>query len=252
MSYPFRAIGKLIIKNDAGEITDTGTAQVIAGNYLGQTLIVTAAHVIWDGGNKRVEPHITFVPAARDGVAPFGQYDWDKAFLLSNYTSNTTNYPAYDIAVLSLRNNAIGQPASRYTGKLGMHWNPPFIMGIMAAGYSGNGEGKGALLTANQTQSFRWPLTPEKCPKYNTGGNNQVLLMGSDLVQGASGGVWLEAFRPFKDTIGNYAVSVVSQGILCNATQFVQGIVVGPRFTTQNIGELCAVAGCAPSSVPTP
>ena len=252
LRYPFKAIGKLIIKNDAGQITDTGTAQVIAGNYLGQTLIVTAAHVIWDGNDKRVEPHITFVPAARDGVAPFGQYDWDKAFLLSNYTNNTNVFAAYDIAVLSLRNNAIGQPASRYTGKLGMHWNPPFIMGIMAAGYSGNGEGKGALLTANQTQSFRWPLTPEQCPDYSTGGDDQVLLMGSDLVQGASGGVWLEAFRPFKDTIGNYAVSVVSQGIICNGNTFVQGIVVGPRFTTQNIGELCAVAGCAPSSVPTP
>ena len=240
LQYPWRAIGKLKMKHDGWF---EGTAQIISGTG-NKTLIVTAAHNIWDDKTHAVAAEILFIPAEREGVAAYGQYEFDQAFILSEYTDNPAagNRPEYDVALLTLKPNALGRAAHSYTGTLGVKWNVPYVMSINQIGYPS----PSVYTKISVSQTFKQSFTEQqKCYPYPTDG---IVFAGSTLIQGASGGGWIDAFRPYFDTTGNYVVSVVSGGAACNLGEMhmvnLRNINNGPRFSDENIGALCAKAGC--------
>lgn len=244
MRYPWRAIGKLFMHMD-GEDYD-GTAQIIAATRK-QTLIVTAAHNVWDAKNNKLADKIVFIPAYRDGVAAYGQFEYDQAFILKAWIDKAGESPArYDVALLTLKPNSAGREAVSYTGSLGLRWNVPYIMSITQFGYS-EAQMEGAFTTISVGQTFRKELPGNKCSPYP---GEEVLFSGSALVQGASGGAWIDSFRPYYDVNGNYVVSVVHGGAGCGSSTTITNINTGAQFSEDNIGILCAAAGCANPAEP--
>ena len=243
LRYPWRTIGKLFMHMD-GAWYD-GSAQIVSTTGK-QTLVVTAAHNIWDAGNKQLADQIVFVPAYREGVAAYGQFEFDQAFVLQAYAVDP-DAARYDVALLTLKTNSAKREASSYTGTLGLRWNVPYVMSATQFGYSINQQ-KGEFTTISTGQTFKnvWSEENKDCVPNPT---DEVLFSGSPLVEGASGGAWIDSFRPYFDKNGNYVVSVVHGGVMCYPA-FISKINTGAQFSDDNIGALCAQAGCSNPAIP--
>ncbi|MFM8443486.1 MAG: trypsin-like serine peptidase [Methylococcus sp.] len=240
LRYPWRTIGKLFMHmpDDPPEEWYEGSAQIVSTTGK-QTLVATAAHNIWDAGEKKLADQIRFVPAYRDGVAAYGQYEFDQAFILKAYI-DAPDAARYDVALLTLKPNSAKREAASYTGTLGLRWNVPYIMSITQIGYSASPSSE--FTTNSIGQTFRKEFRGDNCRPYP---GEEVLFSGSALVQGASGGAWIDSFRPYYDKNGNYVVSVVHGGAGCGSSTNIDKINTGAQFADDNIGELCEVAGCA-------
>lgn len=214
-TYPHRAMGKLLI--DGGGYC---TAQVISP----KNILVTAAHCVyngsWYGG-------WTFVPAERYGAAPYGQFRWTRADILSGWISPGGR--RYDVALIQLANNSAGKSVTYYTGWLGWRINYPYDRNLHSFGYA-----------SNISTQYTSVCTAESF--YASCEGTDVLVKGCNMTYGSSGGGWLDVYRPFESGAMNYVESVVS-GPSC-AGAFGQTY-VGPRFSSANFGTLCGrYSGC--------
>jgi hypothetical protein len=239
-SYPWKAIGKLFF-HMADEPIDHYyhhcTAQVISGPP--HNLLITAAHCVVDPDNGRPTKDHIFVPAYSNGTQPYGQFTarWTMA---SQKFFASGGEPRYDVALVSLENDRQGRPVSHYTGTLGLLMNGSYYQNIRAIGYSVTQVPDGAWST--QIMANTIPVFPTaKCPDLK---RRDVLLMGSPMGPGSSGGAWISAFYPFDSSVlnRNLVTSVVSAGVQCRQGPFLTSppnVVVGPRLSDGNIGLLC-------------
>jgi V8-like Glu-specific endopeptidase len=212
--YPYHAVGKLYI---------TGGGYCSASVISPNNIIVTAAHCVYDTVNNRWLNGWTFVPADRNGTAPYGSFPWVSASILNAYISASSNTARYDVAVIKLGNNSAGRPVTYYTGWLGRSWNYNYVQSLHAVGYPSNlNSGRYTYLCAAETAS----------------GGTDVLRMGCNMTFGSSGGPWIRVFAPYATGARNYVNSVVSGGTPGTNTFY------GIRFTSSNIVTLCNIQGC--------
>ncbi len=218
LNYPQKAVGKLF--SNSG----TCSASVISGN----NIIVTAAHCCYNRGNNSWIGGWDFAPAYRDGYSPYGMFPWRSARVLNRWL--TTGDRQSDVCLISLGNNSSGKPVTYYTGWLGRSWNWSSTQVHHAIGYPGN-IGAGNKMELCVSESFS--------PSGSCGGTT-VLNTGCSMTYGASGGPWIRSYR----NGGNWVNSVVSgyDGGSCTGS-FGQTF-NGPRFTTNNIVNLCNGSGC--------
>src|SRR5262245_58327061 len=127
--YPWKVVGKLLI--DGGGYC---TAQSITGAP--KNILVTAAHCVYDRANSRFYSGWTFLPAERNGAAPYGQFRWASASVLNAYISIGSRYS--DVALIRLQNNKANRPVSFYTGWLGWRQNFPYVASLHSIGYASN------------------------------------------------------------------------------------------------------------------
>ena len=214
-AFPWAVVGKLLI--DGGGYC---TAQSITGAP--KNIIVTAAHCVYDVG-KGFKAGWTFIPAERNGVAPYGQFRWASARVLTAWTTNGARRD--DIAVIRLQNNSAGRPVSYYTGWLGWRQNYPYTRNLHSIGYASNISTEWTSMCA--AESF-----------YASCEGTDVLVKGCNMTYGSSGGAWIDEYKPYE--ISGYVESVVS-GPSC-AGAFGQTY-VGAHFSDANFGKLCAAEG---------
>ena len=123
--------------------------------------------------------------------------------------------------------------------------NGSYYQNLSLLGYSVAQAPEGFWSTANNASSFE-NQNQSLCEGALPG--EDVLLVGSSLSFGASGGAWIQAFYPFES--GALNTNLVSGGLLCkqgSVVYQVPQILAGPRFSDNNIGVLCAnlPGGCA-------
>jgi V8-like Glu-specific endopeptidase len=210
-NYPYKDIGRLFFTTPSGGASCT--ASVISPH----NVIVTAAHCVYDVSLHRFYSNWVFVPAYRNGAAPFGTFGARGATVLTAWT--TSGSIATDVAVLSLGNNSAGHPVTFYTGWLGRSWNFGSTQSHFTFGYPSN------IQSAQFSQA---------CAAESFSGGTDVLGMGCNMTFGSSGGPWIRVFQP--DEVGalNFVNSVVSRGVAGSNTFF------GARFTSNNIVPICA------------
>lgn len=217
--YPWKAIGKLF--SSGGPCT----AAVISPN----NIIVTAAHCVYDTSTNTWYKNFSFAPAFYRTGSPYGTFAHSQAKILSGWVDETgkPRPSPYDVALLKLRNNAQGRPVTFYTGWLGRQWGVSATQHMHSYGYPEN-LGGGVSMFACEAESY---TTVDLLLRGNIG-------MGCSMTHGSSGGPWLRVFRPYESGNKNFVNSVVSG--------FFQGEsnVLGPIFTSANIGELCKSMGC--------
>jgi V8-like Glu-specific endopeptidase len=215
-SFPWKVVGKLLI--DGGGYC---TAQSITGAP--KNIIVTAAHCVYDPG-VGFKSGWTFVPAERNGVAPYGQYRWASARALSAWASGGGR--RNDVAIIRLQNNpTTGQPVSYYTGWLGWHINYPYVRNLHSIGYASN-------------ISTQWTSMCSAESYFASCEGTDVIVKGCNMTYGSSGGAWIQQYKPYE--VSGYVEGVVS-GPSCSGA-FGQTF-VGPHFSTANLGALCSAEG---------
>jgi V8-like Glu-specific endopeptidase len=182
--YPFTTVGKLFFKQG-------GISYVCSAASIGNYAIWTAGHCVHAGdgsGNGGFSTNVVFVPAYKNGAAPYGQ--WTAAYSwVSSFWSESGN-PAYDIGGFVLGAKA-GKRISQKVGSLGFAWNFGvaqhwFVMGYPAAPpFTGGTMQNCASSYAYSDVTFS-PATSG---------------VGCDLTSGISGGPWIMSLRA---SGGNY------------------------------------------------
>jgi uncharacterized repeat protein (TIGR02543 family) len=242
-SYPWSAVGILLFHDydqSPDDFYHTCTATVISGPP--NNLVVTAAHCVIDSDTGKSSKDFVFVPGSSNGSQPFGQFRYKFAMVLPTWISS--KYAGrYDVALISLQDDASGNPISNLTGSLGMLINGSYIQNVSAIGYSVSEVPLGKWSTVSNAKTYQYdPKQAKKCKTKKD--PTDLLLMGSGLTNGASGGPLINTFYPFLNngygnnlvtgTVhGNFSCSPASQNLLWNV-----------RFSDDNIGLLCqSIAG---------
>ena len=130
-SYPYKAVGKLLVYDD-GAYAHYCSASVI-GN---RNILVTAAHCIYDRSANSFYDAFEFVPAYRNGSAPYGTWIAKMTLVKADYVA--TGAPGLDVALVSLSYQYIDdawRPVSYFTGWLGRVWDYDETQMLFAQGY---------------------------------------------------------------------------------------------------------------------
>lgn len=219
---PYNTVGKLYIQGGG-----YCTASVISP----KNIIVTAAHCVFNTeiGHNHWEAGWTFVPADRDGNAPYGSFPWSSARILNNWKTAATSTAGrrYDVAVITLGNNSAGNSVTYYTGNMGRAWNQGYGQELFAFGYP-----------SNLTNGTKYTFICAAESKYKL---TDVMGMGCNMQWGSSGGPWIKKFAPYTYGSVNQVNSVVSGGYSDSTWG---NTFYGARFSSSNIVPLCTAQGC--------
>ncbi|OZE13437.1 hypothetical protein CH249_01445 [Rhodococcus sp. 05-2255-3B1] len=168
-AYPYRTIGKLFFVSDGKDYV--GSASAIAKDGL-----ITAAHNLYDGASRSWSSKIHFVPAYADSVAPFGVWNWNKAWVYDEWVVHDTD--AYDVGLIRLDPSSTGKNIGDLLGYLGMKVERPAEGEWIDIGYPSAIDGGKYMIESDgrYTRSL-------------DGG--KVVGKKGKLGKGASGGPWL-------------------------------------------------------------
>ncbi|MEM8612262.1 MAG: hypothetical protein AAGF93_09620 [Cyanobacteria bacterium P01_H01_bin.105] len=178
--YPYRCIGKLFFKRGS-------TRYVCSAASIGGNAIWTAGHCLHAGNNKSSgwATDVVFVPAYKDGQAPYGQWRAKQLYVRSAwYKNGISKGLCQDMggAILYPRNN---KKISQVVGWLGFAWNWSRYQHWNQFGYPAGAPFNGQRLIENDS-SYAYDGNPGCSPK--------TVGVGSDLTGGSSGGCWILKF----------------------------------------------------------
>ena len=193
--YPYRAAGKLFFNIG----TDT---YVCSASLIKPGVLVTAAHCVANFGKRQFYSHWAYVPAYNNGLAPYGVWYGQQAWVMSSYYSGTDSCATSgivcqdDVAVMTVY--AGSALPGTVTGWLGYGWNGWGLNSsgqtlITQLGYP-VGLDNGYLMERGDSQSY-----------VSTSQSNNTII-GSNMNGGSSGGPWIVNFgiRPTGANNGTY------------------------------------------------
>jgi V8-like Glu-specific endopeptidase len=180
-AYPYVTVGKLFFTDPR-----TGENSVCSASVLRPRIVLTAGHCVHrgSGGSNGFYTNFVFIPAYRDGVAPYGIWTWNSVVTTGEWATSNGNFPnAADFAILEVKDQTISGRTRRIgeiTGFLGYQTQRLAPNHATLLGYPVNLD-FGQKMHQVTAQSFAF------------GGNNTVLY-GSDMRGGSSGGPWVQNF----------------------------------------------------------
>lgn len=187
--YPWRTMGKLYFQKPGSSSWYYCTASVMYGRALW-----TAGHCVYTKG-KGWHQNMSFVPAYRNGSAPYGTWTVYTKATLSGWTQGKY---AYDIAAVAVRDQG-GKKISQRVGYLGAMWNASSIQHFHAFGLPSN-IGSGKYLTVCSASTSRRDAQSGPDP----------VGIGCDMLHGSSGGPRLVTYMPYASGANNYVNGVNS------------------------------------------
>lgn len=187
---PYRRAGKLFFKKA------DGGSYICSASLIKPGVIATAAHCVFNfGANKSSGFYSGFkyVPAYKNGAAPFGEWDWDYVSIPTPYFNGKDKCAKNakgvicrnDVAVIVLRAQAGAYPGAR-TGWFGYAWGgysftSKKLVHVTQLGYPGAiNNGQEMIRTDSQGAVVK-----------SQAGNTVI---GSQQTGGSSGGPWLANF----------------------------------------------------------
>lgn len=176
---PYNKIGKLFFRQN-------GIGYVCSAASQGNRGIITAGHCIHAGNNSAASwsTNVVFVPAYKDGAAPYGQWPCDYATQIvftAWYQSGLLNR---DVAGCKTINQS-GKTLSARVGSLGFAWNFSADQHWHAFGYPAATPFNGNRLIVCTASRATWDMT---------GVAPATQGIGCDMTGGSSGGPWVRAF----------------------------------------------------------
>ncbi len=223
--HPYRAVGKLFYTKPGGGDF------VCSATVLRPRIILTAGHCVHSGrnGNSGFFRNFMFVPAYRNGAAPFGTWDWGWVTTTTTWSTGGGSVPnAADYAIIEMRDQRIGGRNTKIgdrTGWMGWKTNAGHPNHFHALGYPVNLD-KGQRLHQVSAQS-----------QGNFGTN--TVRYGSDMRGGSSGGPIVQNLgqRATGQTFGqnrglNQIVGVISSIPTGKAVLYSSTSRLDSRFTT--------------------
>jgi V8-like Glu-specific endopeptidase len=222
--FPYKTAGRLFFSLPGG--TAACSAAVISFR-----LILTAGHCVHSGNGDQSGffSNWLFVPAYRDGVAPFGKWPASAVITTADwaYGGGIVPNPA-DYALLELKDQTINGQRHRIggvTGFLGFQTLSLFPNHVHMLGYPSQLDA-GKKIHQVTAQSFLQDLM------------NNVVFYGTDMAEGSSGGPWIQNFgvnavgAPVGLNPGrNRVVGVTSFGLIGNPDLKAASSILDARFT---------------------
>lgn len=189
---PYRRAGKLFFKKA------DGGSYICSASLIKTGVIATAAHCVFKFGANNGNGFYTsfkYVPAYKNGAAPFGEWDWEYVSIPTPYFNGKDKCAKgakgvvcqNDVAVIVLRAQAGAYPGAR-TGWFGYAWGgysftKKNLVHVTQLGYPG-AINNGQEMIRNDSQGV-----VVKSQAGNT-------VIGSQQTGGSSGGPWLANFGP--------------------------------------------------------
>ncbi len=182
VKWPFITIGKLFFTQYG--VSYVCSAAVIGKDYNSNS-IMTAGHCLHKGDNKNTgwSTNVVFVPAYKDGSAPFGQ--WTAPVLAVRTPWYTSADAAKDVGAGRLNKNAAGKTITQVVGYLGFAWNQSRVLHWWELGYPAASPFNGQRMIACQS-SYAYDSPFGSTPK--------PMGVGCDMTGGCSGGPWIWQF----------------------------------------------------------
>jgi hypothetical protein len=225
--YPNRINGKLFF-------TIPGQGNFICSATVQRPrIITTAGHCVHkgSGGGAGFFTNWLFIPAFKDGAAPYGQWVWAFVITTGTWAGGGGGVPnAADYAIIELRDRTSPPcfPAfpriGSCVGFAGFQTGSFFNEHITAIGYPGNLD---SAQKAHRVDAEPFLLT------------NNTLQIGSDMRGGSSGGGWFQNFGEFAvgqptpnalNTGTNRLRSVTSYGPISQVPKYQGGSIFDSRF----------------------
>jgi V8-like Glu-specific endopeptidase len=165
-------VGALFSHDVQGDHFCTGSVvDSKAGN-----LVITAAHCIHDGKGGGYRSDLVFVPAYREGTAPYGQWRV-KSMLVDPHWADSSD-PDYDVGFLVLQ-PLNGQTIAQVLGSNPLGTDLGFGLTVKITGYPASGD------------------TPISCVNRTTQQSpTQMRIACTNYTGGTSGSPWLSRFDP--------------------------------------------------------
>lgn len=179
-AYPYVTTGKLFF-------TQPGVGDfVCSASVLRPRVVLTAGHCVHkgSGGSNGFYTNWLFIPAYRDGAAPYGKWAWSWVITTGEWSTGNGKVPnAADFAIIEVKDQTISGKVRKIadlTGYLGYQTQS---------------------LLSNHATLLGYPCNLDSCQKmhqvtaqsYKANGTNTVLY-GSDMTGGSSGGPWIQNF----------------------------------------------------------
>ena len=178
LSYPYRTVGRLYLQTPDGAFACS--AAVVAPR-----LVLTAAHCVHSGSpSPGFYTNFLFVPAYRDGKAPFGSWTVRSVHVPADWARKGASPHPTDYALLEM-NDLKGRRLGDVVGWLGVQTRSLYPNHVHMLGYPRSYDG-GERMHQVTSQSF------------DLSAKNTVLY-GSDLTRGSSGGPWIQNFGERSD-----------------------------------------------------
>jgi V8-like Glu-specific endopeptidase len=177
--YPWKPAGRLFFSTPLGTSWCTASA-------IGARIIVTAGHCVHNGNGAPSGwySNWVFIPAYRNGAAPFGSWGWAEVTVTGTWYAGGGGVPnAADYAMILVPDQMVGTKLKRIgevTGWLGWQTLSLSANHTTQLGYPGNFD-SGNIQHQITSGAFR-----------NTAPNN--VEYGSDSQGGSSGGPWIQNF----------------------------------------------------------
>ncbi len=232
--FPYRAVGKLFF-------TANGEPFTCSAAVIERRVVATAGHCVHSGSPNGFYENFLFVPAYRDGVAPFGAWTWSNVLVAPAWANGGGLVPnPADYAMISFRDQRLepGAPVSRLgdvTGWLG--WQT-------------------GSLYPNHTSKIGYPCNLDDCEKMQNvmsaslrATDANTVEYGSDARQGSSGGPWIQNLEQVSlggasgiDAVPNVLVGVTSY-VYNDQLEKAQGSSVPDSRWIQLWKTICASSG---------
>ncbi|WP_131781817.1 trypsin-like serine peptidase [Legionella gresilensis] len=232
LAYPYRAVGKLFF-------TIPGQGDyVCSASVLRHRIIVTAGHCLHkgSGGTNGYYTNWRFVPAFRDGSAPFQTWTWSYVLVTNTWATGGGTVPnAADYGMLEMRDNTVNNTLQRIgtiTGYLGYQTQ---------------------ALIPNHAHLLGYPCNFDSCQKMHQVTAQSARMVapnnaeyGSDMAGGSSGGPWVQNFGAYSTGQSgglnpglNRIIGITSYGYV-SADPKAQGSSIPDSRFTDLLNSICA------------
>jgi len=177
--YPLSTIGKLFF-------TQLGVAYVCSASVVAKNGILTTGHCAHAGNGlySGWSTNVVFVPAYKNGYAPYGQWTTNLTMVPSRWYYYAE--PRMDYGAMRVRQQSAVSIGTR-VGYLGYAWNFSRVQAWWAIGYPQAAPFAGKYMTACQS-SYAYDEA------YGSTSYPALMTIGCDQTGGTSGGPWVKNF----------------------------------------------------------
>ncbi len=196
--FPYRTVGVVFMHQHGFDYVCSGSSVQSAPRQV----VFTAGHCMDDGAGH-ASSHVVFVPAYRNGSAPYGVFSARHTWVLPAWKNGGDD--AYDEGAFDVGRNAKGKTLQGQVGALGFAWDQSRLQHWDLIGYPAEypftGEKPVVCEASHAFDDVAVLANEDPSPGYDTIG------VGCDMTGGSSGGPWILGLGR-----GNYLNGVVSYG----------------------------------------